>query len=392
MFLNHLSVNAKKNTRKNAPIHDDEIIVEHYKARRHAIKDAQKLDAWQVETLQIDCDFELEARQFMIENLIPKGGVTLLSGAGSAGKSLLALQMAYAMTTHSRFFNFATKGAKALYFNAGEDDRIEVKRRVQSMSRLHRLNYCFDFDIVSSRLMLNEPIKQHGSLKPTPAYARLLELSREYDFLIIDNLARYFDGNEIIRAEVTAFMALLEHLSEQASCTILLLAHTSKGDHKTISGSTAFQNCVRTELNLAIDDSDRAKRHLTIAKGNYSAQQLDLCLYWYQGVFVMDSLHCDAVSNMPHTIHEIETEIEKDCLHWIEKAANQGVGVHAFRGGRALYAPDWIVRQKGVRFKAYQYGRALKKLVDRSEIEKVYIRRKTRLKPAIIGLAPKGWV
>src|SRR5688500_3297013 len=68
-------------------------------------------------------------RDWHVEPVIPHQTVTLLSGDGGTGKSLLALQLAVATALGSSWINRTVAGGRALYLSA-EDDMDEVHRRL----------------------------------------------------------------------------------------------------------------------------------------------------------------------------------------------------------------------------------------------------------------------
>ncbi len=106
--------------------------------------------------------------------------------------------------------------------------------------------------------------------------------------VVLDNVAHLFEGNENIRAQVAAFIGLLNALALETQCAILLISHPNKaGD--SFSGSTAFQNQVRSHIHMEIDDKDPDVRRIKLAKANYARLEEPLRLRWHRGAFRLEA-------------------------------------------------------------------------------------------------------
>ena len=74
---------------------------------------------------------ELIPLNWLINSMIPSGTVTLLSGDGGSGKSLLALNLAISVASGGKlkWLNYQPAQGSALYIGA-EDDMNEIHRRL----------------------------------------------------------------------------------------------------------------------------------------------------------------------------------------------------------------------------------------------------------------------
>jgi len=99
-------------------------------------------------------------------------------------------------------------------------------------------------------------------------------------FLILDNAAQLFGGNENDRREVTQFVNALHSLIHGGDLTILMLGHPPKqsgqGTSHEYSGSTAWDACFRSRLWFGRPDGEndeetKEHRMLTKRKANYSS-------------------------------------------------------------------------------------------------------------------------
>src|SRR5690625_222790 len=62
------------------------------------------------------------SREWLVEGLVPGKNVTLFSGDGGAGKSLLALQLAVAVAAETQWIGNPAKTGSAIFLSAEDDD------------------------------------------------------------------------------------------------------------------------------------------------------------------------------------------------------------------------------------------------------------------------------
>lgn len=232
-------------------------------------------------------DREPADRHFLVPGLIPGGCVTSLYGDGGSGKTLIALWLLVCMASkYSAFW----LGEKALGFKSvglfAEDDADEIVRRLKRICA----GLDLDFGAIAPSIAAMPGVGRDtivadfspvtGELVITPVMEALLAKVRETGaaLLVLDYAAAVFGGNEIDRAQVSAFMRLLNAIAAENDIAILLLGHPSvdgmKGGRGT-SGSTAWRNQARAFLHLTVDDvqdDPEERRLLTLAltKSNYS--------------------------------------------------------------------------------------------------------------------------
>jgi hypothetical protein len=61
------------------------------------------------------------ARKWLVEGLVPSGTVTMLSGDGGTGKSLLSLQLACAVALGHQWIGFPVASGRAMFVSAEDD-------------------------------------------------------------------------------------------------------------------------------------------------------------------------------------------------------------------------------------------------------------------------------
>ncbi len=239
-------------------------------------------------------------REWAWHEYIPARQATLLTGPGSSGKSLKGQLLGTCVALGRPCLGIETRQSVSLYLTC-EDDAEELQRRQEAI--------CEALDIslaeLSGKLHLvslagaigNElaTFDSQNRMETTPAWDRLREtvLSISAGFIVLDNIAHLFAGNENVRNQVAAFCSLLNGLAAEADAAVLFIGHPNKSG-ADYSGSTAWENQVRSRLFL-----DRPKapesgyvdpdlRVLARGKANYARIGDAITFRWYRGAFVLD--------------------------------------------------------------------------------------------------------
>jgi RecA-family ATPase len=254
---------------------------------------------------------EIVPMDWVIGTMIPANTVTLLSGDGGTGKSLLALNLAISVATGGLlpWLGFKPQKGPALYVGA-EDDQNEMHRRINNMI-WNRPDIGFadlkDLHIASLAArdaLLSVVDARSNILTPSPLFKQIRDkIDAERPRLVIfDTLADLFPGNENDRAQARQFIGQLRKLSVDFSTTIILLSHPSLSGMASgtgTSGNTAWNNSVRSRLFMqrVKEDGyepDKTARKLTVMKSNYGESGLEVHMNYVEGFFepekTMDSL------------------------------------------------------------------------------------------------------
>lgn len=259
-------------------------------------------------------------RRWLVPGWVPEGELCSLYGAGGAGKSLIALQLAYSMVLGEPWLGLETLKASSLYVSC-EDDRAELERRHAAIKAGlgHGIGNPFDGVTVWPRRGENNLLASpdgKGGLCAGPFTAELrngLEILNPR-LLILDTLADVFGGNEVDRVQVNFFLKtllgglILEREAQGHSLTVLLLGHPSVSGMaeggRGFSGSTAWENGVRTRLYLSKpENAGPDERMLSRGKANYAGgDDGELALLWGQGVFLRVDPNGGGVDQMARTI------------------------------------------------------------------------------------------
>ncbi len=217
-------------------------------------------------------------RSWFVEGLIPGRNVTLLSGDGGVGKSLLALQIGAAAALGVETLGLAPKPGRVFYLGA-EDEEDEFQRRlaaiVENLGRtLADLGDNFQLVAMAGRdatLALPDSGKR---IQPTLVMQALVEEVTNYrpNLLVLDTSANLFGGDEINRVQVRTFVGMLMNIALKLDCAVVLLSHPSVAGMLSgsgLSGSTAWNNSVRSRLYLTSLKDALDGRVLSTAKANF---------------------------------------------------------------------------------------------------------------------------
>jgi RecA-family ATPase len=241
-------------------------------------------------------------REWHVQGLIPAREITLLSGDGGTGKSLLALQLAVATGAGTEWVGTLPSRGQALFVSA-EDDVEELHRRLANIARaqsleIASLNNLAFLPLGGRDAILDAPQRRDGPLSETLLFKAIrAEIEeRRPSLRVLDTLADLFGGDEIKRPQARQFIGLLRGIAIEFRLTILLLSHPSQAGMASgagTSGSTAWSNSVRSRLYLERripSGGDDDVRILTTKKANYGRVGGERVLRWRKGVFVLDTV------------------------------------------------------------------------------------------------------
>lgn len=226
-------------------------------------------------------------RRFIVDQWVPTGCVTSLYGQGGIGKSLLAQQMATCVATGVSAFGLKVEGPAPVVGLFTEDEDDELWRRQTrindaagwGMSDLRGLQLQGRAGLENA--LVTYPSNQDPRVHPLmQVIAGACERHRP-GLLVLDNIAQLFGGDENDRFQVSHFCNIVGGLAQRFGYGVLLLGHPSKAEGSEYSGSTAWNNAVRSRLLLGRDKDGELR--LVRPKANY-AENDALPLTWANGV------------------------------------------------------------------------------------------------------------
>lgn len=278
-------------------------------------------------------------------------GLTLLSGNGGIGKTLLAQTIATALALKRNFVDAVNSEFKVLFW-ACEDSHDELWRRQVAICRYFDVN----LQDLEGKLIIEPRAGQENSLylpvmgTPTwtPLRKELESQMNDYqaNALILDNIGQTYGCSENDRHAVTAFLNGFTAISP----VTLLLGHPAKAQGSEFSGSTAWENAVRMRWYLGAQlpdqkqDEDEAEadqnvRYLAKRKTNYTVKDFRKLVY-QNGVFVPERAEEMGSFTQRYTFAQRNTEAERTVLRAMNEL--KAIGMY----GRAAHtSPDYLPKK-----------------------------------------------
>ena len=223
-------------------------------------------------------DVTPEKIEWLWENKIPLGMVTLLAGRGGEGKSYFAAYLA-ARISRGGFWADHTPVEKGctVYLGPGEDPLAQVVR-----PRLDLLGA--DTGLISEyrgvtvdngkeKMFFPVSLKRIAYLK---AYCNWVKIQTGYPvkLVVIDPVSNFLEGvKENSNSEIRELFKPLVNFAQEENVAVLLISHFRKGSEATNSierviGSAAFTTAVRAAWFLYANKSDKALKVVVPAKAN----------------------------------------------------------------------------------------------------------------------------
>ncbi|MBB4642354.1 AAA family ATPase [Rhizorhapis suberifaciens] len=238
-------------------------------------------------------------RSWKVKDYIPDRQATLLTGKGAAGKSLVSQQQCTCVALGLPFLGIETTQTVAIYITC-EDDADELHRRQKAICD----SLGVSLEDLSGKLFLlslqgemnNElaTFDREGRMFIGPRYEQIVAACEASGagFVVLDNTAHTYSGNENDRHQVAGFINLCNRLALHINGAVVIVGHPNKaGD--SYSGSTAWENQVRSRLFMEIPVNDEGvatdpdARVMRREKSNYAQRGGDLNFIWFKGAFVL---------------------------------------------------------------------------------------------------------
>jgi len=192
----------------------------------------------------------LKPPAWMVEDILPEGGLAVLYAPPESFKSFVAIDFALCVATGTPWCGHAVQKGYAVYIAAEGGPGIGKRARAWLQ---HHGRKPSGLDI--AWLIESITVTAGGA-----DVDRLIErLDTEMDvvptLIVVDTLARCFEGNENEQEDMGSFVGAIDHLRHEYGAAVLAIHHARlDGDRER--GSTALRGGLDTMLAITRDDPE----------------------------------------------------------------------------------------------------------------------------------------
>jgi RecA-family ATPase len=294
-------------------------------------------------------------REWAVRDRIPLRQVTLFSGEGAIGKSIVELMLCIAHVLGKDWLKSLPAPGGALYFGC-EDDEAELRIRLTSILAHYGTTFeeaeanGFRFkSLAGEDAVLGAP-DRNGIIQSTALFDLLYEQAGDLKpkHIGIDTSADVFAGNEVDRAQDRQFITLLRRLAIVADGSVVLLSQPSLTGINTgsgISGSTAWHNSVRARMYMTApkiesgEQPDTDVREIHFKKSNYGRVADSMVLRYQRGLFLPEQ----GMSSLDKLARE--QKAEEVFLALLVRFGNEGRNV-SDKASSPTFAPTLFAKER----------------------------------------------
>ena len=190
----------------------------------------------------------LPAPEWLIDGIMPERGLIGIYGPPDSGKSFIALDMALSVACGVRWQEHQVRQGGVLYIAA--EGGAGMGKRGRAWIHDHKVN--------KSRVWLTSVIQDipiHGESQDMLSVLSTItdRLQTRPTLVVIDTLARCFDGNENQQEDMSRFIRGVDRFRTEFDAAVIVVHHT-RSDGTRERGSTAFRGAADTMLEVDRDD------------------------------------------------------------------------------------------------------------------------------------------
>lgn len=273
---------------------------------------------------------ETKEQTFLCENfvLICENGLTMISGNSGKGKSFLSIQIALQLAIQHR--------TKSLLWLSEDTKSISTERANAILQNIIKTGATLPFDLIH---VCDEipPAITESSLN------NYINLFKPYQFIVIDPLIAFYNGDENSNTQARSFMNCLTKIARINKQSILITHHNTKqhtNEPSKSRGASAFIDAVRLayEIDFINDTQDNpsTQRILKITKDNLGLRARK---EWQNGTKIIDIIPTKKIKTRPRAkiqpisntdrFINIISESDDETKKWEEaqKQNNQGINL-----------------------------------------------------------------
>jgi len=262
---------------------------------------------------------EMKQTEWLWQDRIPLGNLSMIFGDGGCGKSQTTLYMASQVSQGKEWFDGSPcQGGQTLLVTGEDSLASTVAPRLTAagadLQKTHAMGLVIDYDKSGN----SKP--RCFTLSDMPELKSMLSDMKDCRLVIIDPIAAFLDGRDSHKdSSIRELLTPLQKLAEDLNLAIVMVAHTnkSKGGKASakVMGSAGFNNAVRSSF-YAGKDADSDNYCLAHVKHNLAIQQPTLS-YQIAGVELDGGIQTSKVD----WLGEVETTADE-----MVEAAEQPTG------------------------------------------------------------------
>lgn len=205
--------------------------------------------------------------EWLINDIMNRNTVAMLAGEGGVGKSMLAMQMACALSSGSDFLGFeCPQPAPVIYLNA-EDTRLKFNRRIRAYRHMlimadlltneqHDLIanqlYYYGAENTFARFTAKETKELINSVNAVARNSRPI--------ILVDPLITFAEGDENDNKAMGQVIDMFRALRNHTDSSVMFMHHAGKSEGAEYRGASALKDGVRQAYSMKqMTDEERAR-------------------------------------------------------------------------------------------------------------------------------------
>ena len=198
-------------------------------------------------TMGINDLMGLKSQTYLIENLIPEGGLSVIYGQPASFKSFVAIDMCLSISSSIDWQGYDTGAGKTLFIAA--EGVGGLKKRIQAWLAKHKdITKTPDFHVLATTVDFLDP-EQLDKLINT-----IHNIGKDFKLIVIDTIARTLSNSgsdENSASDMGMFLSACDTVREQTKSAILAIHHSGKNEASGLRGSSALLGGVDTSINCS---------------------------------------------------------------------------------------------------------------------------------------------
>ena len=198
-------------------------------------------------TMGINDLMGLKSQTYLIENLIPEGGLSVIYGQPASFKSFVAIDMCLSISSSIDWQGYDTGAGKTLFIAA--EGVGGLKKRIQAwLAKNKDITKTPDFHVLATTVDFLDP-EQLDKLINT-----IHNIGKDFKLIVIDTIARTLSNSgsdENSASDMGMFLSACDTVREQTKSAILAIHHSGKNEASGLRGSSALLGGVDTSINCS---------------------------------------------------------------------------------------------------------------------------------------------